>query len=379
MKTPKLFIPGPTHVTSEILEAMSKSQIGHRTPEISRIIEEITEGVKDLLYTKNKVLLMSNPASAMWEMGTKNSVIKGLLHTVNGAFSKKWLDISNQYDFHTNFIEYSWGKAIKIDDIDKLLSTGKFDTFAMVHNETSTGVTSKIPSVINEIKSINHPAIIMVDTISSLGSIDYYHDDWNVDVTVAGSQKGLMLPPGIAFNFISQNALDISIKNDYKRSYWDWSEMVKTNLNGFFPYTPSTNILFGLKEALRLIEEEGLDNIFKRHERHAKATRAAVNGWGIELLPMNDDEHSNSLTSLLFKENVNADNLRKIILDKFNTSLGTGLGKWAGKIIRIGHLGDFNDPMLLGTLSAVEMGLSLAEIEHKSGGILEAMNYLEKN
>ena len=249
----------------------------------------------------------------------------------------------------------------------------------MVHNETSTGVTSKIPSTIKNIKSLNHPAIIMVDTISSLGSIDYYHDEWMVDVTVAGSQKGLMLPPGIAFNFVSKKAIEISTKNNYRRSYWDWGEMVKTNLSGFFPYTPSTNILFGLKEALRLIENEGLDNIFQRHERHANATREAVKSWGIELLPINEDEHSNSLTSLLFEENINADNLRKIILEKFNTSLGTGLGRWSGRIIRIGHLGDFNDPMLLGTLSAVEMGLSLAEIEHKSGGIKAAMDYLERN
>jgi alanine-glyoxylate transaminase/serine-glyoxylate transaminase/serine-pyruvate transaminase len=219
----------------------------------------------------------------------------------------------------------------------------------------------------------------MVDTISSLGSIDYYHDEWMVDVTVAGSQKGLMLPPGIAFNFVSKKAIEIATKNNYRRSYWDWGEMVKTNLSGFFPYTPSTNILFGLKEALRLIENEGLDNIFQRHERHANATREAVKSWGIELLPINEDEHSNSLTSLLFEENINADNLRKIILEKFNTSLGTGLGRWSGRIIRIGHLGDFNDPMLLGTLSAVEMGLSLAEIEHKSGGIKAAMDYLEKN
>ena len=249
----------------------------------------------------------------------------------------------------------------------------------MVHNETSTGVTSKIPSIIKIIKSLSHPAIIMVDTISSLGSIDYSHDEWDVDVTIAGSQKGLMLPPGIAFNFVSEKAIEASKSNNYKRSFWDWNEMITNNINGFFPYTPSTNILFGLEEALKLLKKEGLDNVFKRHERHANATRLAVKNWGLELLPLNEDEHSNSLTSILFKEGVNADFIRKIILEKFNTSLGTGLGKWSGRIIRIGHLGDFNDPMLLGTLSSVEMGLSLGEIEYNSGGVKSAMNYLEKN
>ncbi|MBP05435.1 MAG: serine--glyoxylate aminotransferase [Chloroflexi bacterium] len=387
MQTGKHFlqIPGPTNVPDSVLRAISNPTIDHRGPEFSEMTSDLLEGVKKVVKGNKSIpIIFPSSGTGAWESALVNILSDNdkILMYDTGHFSTLWKNMAEKLGFEVIYIESEWRTGVDSDKFIEILKNDQkheIKAVCMVHNETSTGVTSKIPTVINEIKSINHPAIIMVDTISSLGSIDYYHDDWNVDVTVAGSQKGLMLPPGIAFNFISQNALDISIKNDYKRSYWDWSEMVKTNLNGFFPYTPSTNILFGLKEALRLIEEEGLDNIFKRHERHAKATRAAVNGWGIELLPMNDDEHSNSLTSLLFKENVNADNLRKIILDKFNTSLGTGLGKWAGKIIRIGHLGDFNDPMLLGTLSAVEMGLSLAEIEHKSGGILEAMNYLEKN
>jgi len=380
-----LQIPGPTNVPDSVLRAMSNPTIDHRGPEFSDMTSKILEDIKKVVKGPSSIpIIFPSSGTGAWEAALVNILSEGdkLLMYDTGHFSTLWKNMAEKLGFDVTYLESDWRTGVDSNKIIEILKNDKnkeIKAVCLVHNETSTGVTSKIPSIIKEIKSIDHPAIIMVDTISSLGSIDYSHDDWMVDVTVAGSQKGLMLPPGIAFNFISQKALDVSLKNDYKRSYWDWGEMVKTNINGFFPYTPSTNILFGLKEAIRLIEEEGLENIFNRHERHANATREAVKSWGIELLPVNNDEHSNSLTSLLFKENVNADNLRKIILEKFNTSLGTGLGRWAGKIIRIGHLGDFNDPMLLGTLSAVEMGLSLSEIDHKSGGVLSAMSYLEKN
>ena len=387
MQTGKHFlqIPGPTNVPDSVLRSISNPTIDHRGPEFSEMTLEILEGIKKIVKGKECIpIIFPSSGTGAWEAALVNILSEGdkVLMYDTGHFSSLWKNMAEKLGFDVVYIQSDWRTGVDKNKIIETLEQDKdqkIKAVCMVHNETSTGVTSKIPSTIKNIKSLNHPAIIMVDTISSLGSIDYYHDEWMVDVTVAGSQKGLMLPPGIAFNFVSKKAIEISTKNNYRRSYWDWGEMVKTNLSGFFPYTPSTNILFGLKEALRLIENEGLDNIFQRHERHANATREAVKSWGIELLPINEDEHSNSLTSLLFEENINADNLRKIILEKFNTSLGTGLGRWAGRIIRIGHLGDFNDPMLLGTLSAVEMGLSLAEIEHKSGGIKAAMDYLERN
>ena len=387
MQTGKHFlqIPGPTNVPDSVLRSISNPTIDHRGPEFSEMTLEILEGIKKIVKGEECIpIIFPSSGTGAWEAALVNILSEGdkVLMYDTGHFSSLWKNMAEKLGFDVVYIQSDWRTGVDSNKIIETLEQDKdqkIKAVCMVHNETSTGVTSKIPSTIKNIKSLNHPAIIMVDTISSLGSIDYYHDEWMVDVTVAGSQKGLMLPPGIAFNFVSKKAIEISTKNNYRRSYWDWGEMVKTNLSGFFPYTPSTNILFGLKEALRLIDKEGLDNIFQRHERHANATREAVKSWGIELLPINEDEHSNSLTSLLFEENINADNLRKIILEKFNTSLGTGLGRWSGRIIRIGHLGDFNDPMLLGTLSAVEMGLSLAEIEHKSGGIKAAMDYLEKN
>ena len=387
MQTGKHFlqIPGPTNVPDSVLRSISNPTIDHRGPEFSKMTLEILEGIKKIVKGEECIpIIFPSSGTGAWEAALVNILSEGdkVLMYDTGHFSSLWKNMAEKLGFDVVYIQSDWRTGVDSNKIIETLEQDKdqkIKAVCMVHNETSTGVTSKIPSTIKNIKSLNHPAIIMVDTISSLGSIDYYHDEWMVDVTVAGSQKGLMLPPGIAFNFVSKKAIEIATKNNYRRSYWDWGEMVKTNLSGFFPYTPSTNILFGLKEALRLIENEGLDNIFQRHERHANATREAVKSWGIELLPINEDEHSNSLTSLLFEENINADNLRKIILEKFNTSLGTGLGRWSGRIIRIGHLGDFNDPMLLGTLSAVEMGLSLAEIEHKSGGIKAAMDYLEKN
>ena len=380
-----LQIPGPTNVPDSVLRAISYPTIDHRGPEFSNMTKNIIEGLKEVVKGKESTpIIFPSSGTGAWEASLVNILSEGdrILMFETGHFSTLWKTMAEKLGFNVEYIGGDWRSGVdaeKIADVIKKDKDHDIKAICMVHNETSTGVTSKIPSIIKVIKSLRHPAIIMVDTISSLGSIDYSHDDWNVDVTVAGSQKGLMLPPGIAFNFVSEKAIEISKSNNYKRSFWDWNEMITNNINGFFPYTPSTNILFGLEEALKLLKKEGLENVFRRHERHANATRLAVKNWGLELLPLNEDEHSNSLTSILFKEGVNADFIRKIILEKFNTSLGTGLGKWSGRIIRIGHLGDFNDPMLLGTLSSVEMGLSLGEIDYNSGGVKAAMNYLEKN
>ena len=380
-----LQIPGPTNVPDSVLRAISYPTIDHRGPEFSNMTKSIIEGLKEVVKGKESTpIIFPSSGTGAWEASLVNILSEGdrILMFETGHFSTLWKTMAEKLGFTVDYINGDWRSGVdaeKIADVIKKDKDHNIKAICMVHNETSTGVTSKIPSIIKIIKSLRHPAIIMVDTISSLGSIDYSHDDWDVDVTVAGSQKGLMLPPGIAFNFVSEKAIEISKSNNYKRSFWDWNEMITNNINGFFPYTPSTNILFGLEEALKLLKKEGLDNVFRRHERHANATRLAVKNWGLELLPLNEDEHSNSLTSILFKEGVNADFIRKIILEKFNTSLGTGLGKWSGRIIRIGHLGDFNDPMLLGTLSSVEMGLSLGEIDYNSGGVKAAMNYLEKN
>ena len=380
-----LQIPGPTNVPDSVLRAISYPTIDHRGPEFSNMTKNIIEGLKEVVKGKESTpIIFPSSGTGAWEASLVNILSEGdrILMFETGHFSTLWKTMAEKLGFTVDYINGDWRSGVdaeKIADVIKKDKDHNIKAICMVHNETSTGVTSKIPSIIKIIKSLRHPAIIMVDTISSLGSIDYSHDDWDVDVTVAGSQKGLMLPPGIAFNFVSEKAIEASKSNNYKRSFWDWNEMITNNINGFFHYTPSTNILFGLEEALKLLKKEGLDNVFKRHERHANATRLAVKNWGLELLPLNEDEHSNSLTSILFKEGVNADFIRKIILEKFNTSLGTGLGKWSGRIIRIGHLGDFNDPMLLGTLSSVEMGLSLGEIDYNSGGVKAAMNYLEKN
>ena len=380
-----LQIPGPTNVPDSVLRAISYPTIDHRGPEFSNMTKNIIEGLKEVVKGKESTpIIFPSSGTGAWEASLVNILSEGdrILMFETGHFSTLWKTMAEKLGFTVDYISGDWRSGVdaeKIADVIKKDKDHNIKAICMVHNETSTGVTSKIPSIIKIIKSLRHPAIIMVDTISSLGSIDYSHDDWDVDVNVAGSQKGLMLPPGIAFNFVSEKAIEASKSNNYKRSFWDWNEMITNNINGFFPYTPSTNILFGLEEALKLLKKEGLDNVFKRHERHANATRLAVKNWGLELLPLNEDEYSNSLTIILFKEGVNADFIRKIILEKFNTSLGTGLGKWSGRIIRIGHLGDFNDPMLLGTLSSVEMGLSLGEIDHNSEGVKAAMNYLEKN
>jgi alanine-glyoxylate transaminase/serine-glyoxylate transaminase/serine-pyruvate transaminase len=279
----------------------------------------------------------------------------------------------------TEFLPGDWRHGADPDAIARRLreDTGHaIKAVCVVHNETSTGVTSRIADVRRAIDAAQHPALFMVDTISSLASIDYRHDEWGVDVTVAGSQKGLMLPPGLSFNAISEKALAASKSAKLPRSYWAWDEMLASGKTGYFPYTPATNLLYGLREALAMLFEEGMDNVFARHQRHAEATRRAVRAWGLEVLALNPAEYSGALTAVMLPAGVNADEVRRVILENFDMSLGTGLGKLAGKIFRIGHLGDFNDLTLMGTLAGVEMGLTLAGVAHSKGGAQAAMDYL---
>jgi alanine-glyoxylate transaminase/serine-glyoxylate transaminase/serine-pyruvate transaminase len=297
-----------------------------------------------------------------------------------GHFATLWYNMANKLGVAPEFIKGDWRHGVDAAALEARLAQDpkhEIKAVCVVHNETSTGVTTRVGEVRKAIDRTRHPALFMVDTISSLASIDYRHDEWGVDVTVAGSQKGLMLPPGLSFNAVSEKALAAAKSARLPRSYWNWEEMIGANKDGWFPYTPATNLLFGLRVALRmLLEEEGLDNVFKRHDRHAEATRRAVRAWGLEILCANPAEYSSSLTAVLMPEGHSEIAFRKVVLDRFNLSLGSGLSKVRDKVFRIGHLGDFNDLMLLGTLAGVEMGLGLAGVPHQKGGVDAAMDYL---
>jgi alanine-glyoxylate transaminase/serine-glyoxylate transaminase/serine-pyruvate transaminase len=296
-----------------------------------------------------------------------------------GHFSTLWYDIAEKFKLEIDFIKGDWRTGVDPNIVEQKLKEDKekkIKAVCAVHNETSTGVTSRIGKIRKAMDSAKHPALLFVDTISSLGSIDYRHEEWKVDVTVGGSQKGLLLPPGLSFNAISSKALKAYESSDLPKSYWDWKPMLENNKKGYFPYTPATNLLYGLDEAINMLTEEGLENVFTRHKRFAEATRVAVKAWGLEILCKNPEEYSDSLTAVMVPDGHDADSLRKIILDHYNMSLGTGLAKVAGKIFRIGHLGDFNELMLAGTLAGVEMGLMKSKIPYKKGGILKALDYL---
>jgi alanine-glyoxylate transaminase/serine-glyoxylate transaminase/serine-pyruvate transaminase len=296
-----------------------------------------------------------------------------------GHFATLWRGMATRFGLDVDFVAGDWRHGVDPDLVAERLSDDRerrIKAVLVVHNETSTGVASRIPLVRRAMDLAEHPALLMVDTISSLGSMDYRHDEWGVDVTVAGSQKGLMLPPGLSFNAVSQRGFEASRSNRLMRSYWDWSEMYKHNPTGFFPYTPGTNLLFGLREAVAMLEEEGLANVFARHARHAEAARRAVRAWGLEILCANAQEYSNSLTAVVMPAGHDADRLRQVILDRCDMSLGAGLGKLAGKVFRIGHLGDFNDLMLMGTLAGVEIGLQAAGVQHQPDGVRAAIDFL---
>ncbi|HYI68837.1 MAG TPA: aminotransferase class V-fold PLP-dependent enzyme [Skermanella sp.] len=379
-----LQIPGPTNVPDRILRAMDRPTIDHRGPEFAKLGQEVLEGIKPIFGTTQPVIIYPASGTGAWEAAIVNTLSPGdkVLMFETGHFATLWRSLAQRFGIETEFVPGDWRHGVDAGAVEAKLredSGHVIKAVMVVHNETSTGVTTRIPLVRQAIDRAGHPALLLVDTISSLGSIDYRHDEWGVDVTVAGSQKGLMLPPGLSFNAVSEKALAASSNNRMPRSYWDWQDMLKPNQNGFFPYTPATNLLYGLREAVAMLMEEGMSNVFARHDRHAEATRRAVRAWGLEILCAEPAEYSSALTAVMVPEGHDADELRRVILNRFDMSLGAGLARLAGKVFRIGHLGDFNDLSLAGTLAGVEMGLSVAGIPHNSGGLNAAMRYLEGN
>ena len=378
-----LQLPGPSNVPDRILRAMDYPTIDHRGPDFTELTHECLNGMKTIFKTNSDVIIFPASGTGAWEAALVNTVNEDdlVLMVETGHFASLWNKMALKLGIKTEFLETDWRRGVEPEklfdrlkkDIDK-----KIKAVCVVHNETSTGSISRIKEVREAINSANHNALLMVDSISGLASLEYKHDEWGVDVTVSGSQKGLMLPPGLSFNALSEKALLASNENSMKRSYWDWKEQIQSNKQGSFPYTPATNLLYGLKEAIDMLHEEGLENVFKRHERHAQATRVAVQAWGLEVLCQEERDYSSVLTAVKLPEGHNADGLRKIILEQFNMSLGNGLSKLAGKVFRIGHLGDFNDLMLMGTLTGVEMGLSLAGVPHQKGGASRASEFLTK-
>jgi alanine-glyoxylate transaminase/serine-glyoxylate transaminase/serine-pyruvate transaminase len=378
-----LQIPGPTNVPDRVLRAIDHATIDHRGPEFAVLAKTVFSGMKRVFKTDAHVVIYPASGTGAWEAALVNTLSPGdrVLMAETGHFSTLWKRLAERLGLDVRIVPGDWRHGAQPSAIETELRNDPahaIKAVCVVHNETSTGVASNIAAVRAAIDRASHPALYMVDTISSLASIDYRHDEWKVDVTVAGSQKGLMLPPGLSFNAISAKALATSKSAKLPRSYWDWNEMLAINASGYFPYTPATNLLYGLHEALDMLFAEGLDHVFARHDRLAEATRRAVRAWGLEILCADPAEYSASLTAIVLPDGHNADAFRKVVLDRYDMSLGQGLGKLSGKIFRIGHLGWFNDLMLCGALAGVEMGLELASIPHRKGGLQAAMDYLAK-
>jgi alanine-glyoxylate transaminase/serine-glyoxylate transaminase/serine-pyruvate transaminase len=377
-----LQIPGPSNVPERVLRAMAKPTVDHRSAGFAETTHGILEDIKKVFQTSEPVILFPSSGTGAWEAALVNTLSPGdtVLAFETGHFATLWKSVAERLGLKVQWIEGDWRSGVDpevVEDVLKKDQGKKIKAVLAVHSETSTGVASRIPLIREAMNAADHPALFMVDTISSLGSMDYRHGEWGVDVTVCCSQKGLMLPPGLGMNAVSERALEASTKATLPRSYWAWDPVLTMNEKGFFPYTPPTNLLYGLEEALEMLLGEGLDNVFLRHHRLAEATRQAVASWGLEFCCKNPEEFSDSLTAVWMPEGHDADALRNLILDRFDMSLGTGLGKVKGKLFRIGHLGDFNELMLAGTLCGVEMGLSLAGIPFKKEGVAAALNYLE--
>jgi alanine-glyoxylate transaminase/serine-glyoxylate transaminase/serine-pyruvate transaminase len=377
-----LQIPGPTNVPDRVLRAMAQPVIDHRGPEFAALAREILDGIRPVFGTAGPVVIFPSSGTGACEAALVNTLSPGDLALVveTGWFSQvSWRRVAEHLGIRVEYLPGTWRRGVVAADVEERLSRDaqhEIRAVVVVHNETSTGATSRIADVRAAMDRAAHPALLIVDAVSSIASIDYRHDEWRVDVAVAGSQKGLMVPPGLGFNAISQKAIDATATARCPRSYWDWRPMLESNRQGFFTYTPVTSLLFGLREALAMLREEGLANVFRRHERHAVAARAAVCAWGLEFVCEEPGERSNSLTAVMMPDGHDADRLRAIVLERFDMSLGTGLGKLARRAIRIGHLGAFNDLMLAATLSGVEMGLRAAGVPHRAGGVMAALDRL---
>jgi alanine-glyoxylate transaminase/serine-glyoxylate transaminase/serine-pyruvate transaminase len=376
-----LQIPGPTNVPDRILRAIDNPTIDHRGPEFGELGKKVLAGMKTIFKTAGHVIIYPASGTGAWEAALVNTLSPGdkVLMFETGHFATLWRKIAERLGLVVEFVPGDWRRGVDPAEVEAKLSADKghaIKSVMVVHNETSTGARTRVAEVRAAMDRAKHPALLMVDTISGLGSIDLRHDEWGIDVTVAGSQKGLMLPPGLSFNAVSAKALEASKTAKLPRAFWNWEEMIASNATGYFPYTPSTNLLYGLSEALDMFQEEGLDNVFRRHDRHAEATRRAVRGWGLEILCAEPKDYSSALTAVMMPAGHDADRFRKLVLSAFDMSLGQGLSKVSGKIFRIGHLGSFNDLMLMGTLSGVEMGLQLAGVPHRKGGAQAAIDYL---
>ena len=377
-----LQIPGPTNVPDRVLRAMDYPTIDHRGPDFARLTHEVLQGLRPVFQTRGSVVIYPSSGTGACEAALINTLSPGdrVLIMETGWFSHiAWRHPAEKLGLRVDYVPGTWRRGASPETVEERLTADRaheIKAVVVVHNETSTGVTSRIADVRRAMDNARHPALLIVDTISSLASIDYRHDEWGVDVTAAGSQKGLMLPPGLGFNAVSDKALAVAKSSKMPKAYWDWEPMLKNMAAGFFPYTPATNLLYAMREALAMLHEEGLTEVFARHRRHGDATRAAVRGWGLEVLCEDPREYSNSLTAILMPDGHDADRLRNLILEKFDMSLGTGLGKLAGRAFRIGHLGSFNDLMLAGTLCGVEMGLRLAGVPHTDGGVMAALDSL---
>jgi alanine-glyoxylate transaminase/serine-glyoxylate transaminase/serine-pyruvate transaminase len=379
-----LQIPGPTNVPDRVLRAIDRPTIDHRGPEFAAIAKSVIAGMKRVFRTAGAVAVYPASGTGAWEAALVNTLSPGdrVLAFETGQFAALWRALAGRLGLVVEFVPGDWRHGVPPEEVERRLAADKahaIKAVMVVHNETSTGVASRVLAARQAIDRAGHPALLLVDTISSLASMDYRHDEWGVDVTVGGSQKGLMLPPGLSFNAISAKALAASKTAKLPRAYWEWQPMLAAGETGYFPFTPATNLLFGLGEAIAMLEEEGLDNVFARHDRLAEATRRAVKAWGLEILCADPAEYSSSLTAVMVPAEHDADAVRKVALERFDLSLGTGLGKLAGKVFRIGHLGWLNELMLMGTLAGVEMALALAGVPHQRGGVDAAMDYLSGN
>ena len=378
-----LQVPGPTNIPDRVLQAMAFPAMDHRGPDFQNLSNNVLKKIKLIFKSEDPVVIFPSAGTGAMEASLANTLSEGdkILMFETGHFATEWCQAARRYKINVDFVPGDWRTGADPKIVEKKLLEDKnheIKAVLVTHNETSTGIKSQVEEIRKAIDSTNHPALFMVDTISSLGSYNYNHQKWKVDVTVGGSQKGLMCPPGLSFNAISPKALEAYKKSNLTKSYFDWGQMLENNKNGFYPYTPAVNLLYALNEAVDMLLEEGLENVFKRHKRHADATRIAVETWGLEILAKNPIERSDSITAIMVPDGHDSDNLRKIIYDNYNMSLGTGLNKVKGKVFRIGHLGDLNDLTLAGTLSGVEMGLKQSGIPFKKGGIMAALDFLSK-